>query len=862
MAGNGEYNKIANILFIKNNMQKEAQARIKINKLLEEAGWRFFDDGKGLTNIQLEPGVKLTKTKLDSLGNDFETESKGFVDYLLLDENGFPIVVVEAKKESVHPLDAKEQARKYAHSQKCRFVILTNGNTHYFWDTETGNPNIITEFPTLESLRHRETFKPNKEALAGEQVDEKYVAKVQDPDFEKDPRYIDENTRSSFLKDKGLKILRSYQVEAINALQAAAKKGQERYLFEMATGTGKTLTTAAVCRLFLRTGNARRILFLVDRIELETQAEKSLKGVLGSDYIIKTYKHNRDSWKSSQIVISTVQTLLSSDTYRKIFSPTDFELVISDEAHRSLGGNSRAVFEYFNGYKLGLTATPKDYLKNIDGNSLKQDDPRAFERRELLDTYKTFGCESGNPTFRYDLNSGVRDGFLVQPRIIDARTEITTQLLSDEGYAVTVKNSEGEDNEEIFTHRDFEKKFFNDETNVALCKAFLENARKDPLTGEIGKSLVFCVSQAHARKITELLNIMAHKARPEKYNSDFAMQVTSGVQDAQEKAAQFANNNLGGHSRFLEDYRTSKTRICVTVGMMTTGYDCPDILNLALMRPVFSPSDFVQMKGRGTRKNTFVHEEKRVEKENFLLFDFFANCEYFEEKFDYDEILVLPPLSSGKKETTGEPLVSIESIDIAKHDEVQTVDMIELGEDGMRIDRELYFQKFEEKVSSNEEAQAIYEKEGIEGVVDFVKRQILDKPTEFFTPEKLRKSLTIDRWVSLREMIQKAFGEIDRFKTREEKAVDEFSKFQDIEKLDANVVPAAEWLFSAYLQNEEIRRIIDSGEYAKLHATAGVDMQLFDVIARQKRNNEISYAQYIPQYVHDYVGNLKEFEKV
>ncbi|MEI7621726.1 MAG: DEAD/DEAH box helicase family protein [Candidatus Moraniibacteriota bacterium] len=842
-------------------MQKEASSRIKINKLLEEAGRRFFDGEKGVANIQLEPGVKLTKTKLDALGNDFETETKGFVDYLLLDDEGHPIIVVEAKKESIHPLEAKEQARDYAYGKKCRFVILSNGNAHYFWDTETGNPNIITEFPKLESLKHREAFKPNREALAAEKVDEQYIAKAQDPDFNKDPRYLNEETRAGYLKDKSLKILRPYQVAAIKALQQSAEEGGERFLFEMATGTGKTLTTAAICRLFLRTGNAKRILFLVDRIELESQAEKSLKNVLGSDYIIKIYKHNRDSWKTGQIIISTVQTLLSSDTYRKNFSPTDFELVISDEAHRSLGGNSRAVFEYFNGYKLGLTATPKDYLKNINKKELGENDPRAFEKRELFDTYKTFGCESGNPTFRYSLRDGVRDNFLINPRVIDARTEITTQLLSEEGFAVLAKNEEGEETEENFTHRDYEKKFFNDETNIAFCKAFIENAKKDPISGEIGKTLVFCVSQAHARKVSEILNFMAHKMWPEKYNSDFAMQVTSNVKEAQTKTVQFANGNLGGTSCFLDGYKTSKTRVCVTVGMMTTGYDCPDILNLAMMRPIFSPSDFVQMKGRGTRKNTFSFEKEKQEKENFVLFDFFANCEYFEEKFDYDEVLKLPAIKTGTGGGEG-PGGGIDEIDLAKPDQIITKEEMLIGQDGMRIDRELYFQKFEEKISGNEQAQEIYAKEGVEGVLEFVKQNILDKPTEFFTPENLRKSLTVDRWVSFKEMIQKAFGEIDRFKSRQEKTEDEFAKFQDIEKLDASLVPAAKWLFSAYLQDPEIRKVIDDKQYARLFAMSGVDMDIFEQLARYKRSDEISYAQYIPMYVNDYVGNLKEFERI
>ena len=125
-------------------MSNEARARIKINKLLEAAGWRFFADGEGPPNIQLEPSVLLKTTDLDALGEDFEKTEKGFIDFLLLSEKGFPFIVLEAKAENKDPLVGKEQARKYAKSQNCRFVLLSNGNLHYFWDLERGNPYVIT----------------------------------------------------------------------------------------------------------------------------------------------------------------------------------------------------------------------------------------------------------------------------------------------------------------------------------------------------------------------------------------------------------------------------------------------------------------------------------------------------------------------------------------------------------------------------------------------------------------------------------------------------------------------------------------------------------------------------------------------
>ena len=149
---------------------KEAAARIKINKLLENAGWRFFADAKGRANIQLEPSVALTKQVLDDLGENFEKATRGFIDFLLLNEKGFPFIVLEAKAEDKSPLVGKEQARKYARSQNCRFVILSNGNLHYFWDLERGNPYVITAFPTPASITGYQKTTPDPKRLIEEVV--------------------------------------------------------------------------------------------------------------------------------------------------------------------------------------------------------------------------------------------------------------------------------------------------------------------------------------------------------------------------------------------------------------------------------------------------------------------------------------------------------------------------------------------------------------------------------------------------------------------------------------------------------------------------------------------------------------------
>jgi type I restriction enzyme R subunit len=274
---------------------KEAKARIKINKLLEEAGWRFFNDTNGPANIQLEANVKITKKQYDDFGKYFEKAKNGFVDFLLLDGARKPFIVLEAKSEDKDPLIGKEQAREYAKSQFVKYVILSNGNMHYFWNIYKGNPQIILAIPTYESIRESKALNADPSKLHQEEVTPDYIAVVRDPRYAEAPEYRNPENRAQFLKDRGLKLMRKYQVNALKALQRSVKKGCQRFLFEMATGTGKTLTAAAVIRLFLRTGNANRVLFLVDRIELENRRRKILSTI--SNQITK-----QSSSRSTQMI--------------------------------------------------------------------------------------------------------------------------------------------------------------------------------------------------------------------------------------------------------------------------------------------------------------------------------------------------------------------------------------------------------------------------------------------------------------------------------------------------------------------------------------------------------------------------------
>ncbi|MBL1161966.1 MAG: DEAD/DEAH box helicase, partial [Chlorobi bacterium] len=842
--------------------EKEAKARIKINKLLEVAGWRFFDTDKGKATIKLESSIKM-----DDLGEDFEHSKNGFIDFLLVDENQNPILILEAKKESLNPLVGKEQARNYAKSQKVKFVILSNGTLHYLWNIETGNPEQIQVFPTLESIKQYYEFNPDPNKLVSEEVNADYVVLTQLPNYKQIPEFQDEQKKKDLIFNLKLRFLRYYQVEAIHAVQKAVSEGKKRFLLEMATGTGKTLTSAAIIKLFYRTGNARRVLFLVDRLELEEQARKDFNNYLKNDLTTVVYKEKRNDWRKAEIVVTTIQSLMVNNKYKKLFSPTDFDLIISDESHRLLGGgNSRALFEYFLGYKLGLTATPKDYLKHLDTENIE--DPRELERRMLLDTYTTFGCESGIPTYRYTLVDGAKDGYLRQPIVVDARTDVTTKLLSEQGYGVmvTVATSEQEDvlEEVKYKQNHFERKFFSDETNRVFCKTFIENGLKDPITGEFGKSLVFAVSQNHAAKLAQLLNEYAHQYFPGKYQSDFAVQVTSNVQNSQQMTVDYSNDKLLGFSNFakgneiLESYKTSKARVCVTVGMMTTGWDCPNILNLALMRPIFSPTEFIQIKGRGTRVHTFEHKFKNelreeetisIDKTTFKLFDFFATCEYFEEKYQYDQVLKLP-----KNVEQGDDFSTVDDntlkpkrdgYEYKDNDKIATWNEQQVDFTGMKVDR-MFFQQFEEKVKTDEEIKQLMEAGDVEIATARAKEKYDNKPEEYFDLEKLRRSLKIDRKIGWRELLELIyFG--NQIKGKDDLLSDEFEKFISTNNVaDISDLQGLRYFFYAYITDPSVREIIDQQDFTELYHNPTFNVDDFNRVPDEMKSK-------LPYYVKTYV---------
>ena len=512
------------------------------------------------------------------------------------------------------PYDAKGAGRGYAENLKAPFVILSNGREHWFWNYERADQRDayrIERLPSREDLQRvrLKNLQPPR-PLQTEIVTESYLRQLK-PDLN----------------------LRGYQIRAMDEIAKQFDDERRRkFLLEMATGTGKTLLCAALIRRFLLTRNAERVLFIVDRIELAKQTMEDFNVVLG-EYKPVIYKTARRTGEllGSSVVVATIQSLMVDRRYREEFTPFYFDLVINDEAHRSIYGDAREVVQFFQATRIGLTATPKAYLKNVNVEQLAEENPKALEARQLRDTYHYFGCEPGEPTFRYDIVDAVRDPegpFLCLPKIIDCRSDITTQALEEAGWSVVI-----DEQEESFKIQDLERTIFTPHRNRVMCDAFLREAQRDP-TGEIGKSIIFAVNQTHATALTKILNEM----KPES-----AVTITSRIPEASALAKDFRDGNR-------------HERVAVSVDMLSTGYNCRDLLNVVLMRPIFSPTEYIQIKGRGTRLYKFLVGNTEYDKRVFFLLDFCAVAEYFEDKYDYSAPLKIPrPDAQRGKPTKDEP---------------------------------------------------------------------------------------------------------------------------------------------------------------------------------------------------------------
>lgn len=679
----------------------EAFSRILIDKALEDSGWNLLDDKQVRFEIH---------------------NASGRADYLLLDKNGGILCVLEAKSEDKDPYDAKEQARGYAENLRSPFVILSNGREHWFWNLQRANERDAYR---IERMPSREDME--RQLLKNMQPPRPLLSEKLTPDYLR--RFRDDIQ------------LRGYQVEALNAIaKGFDNEKRNKFLLEMATGTGKTLLCAALIRLFLETRNAERVLFIVDRIELAKQTMEDFNVVL-REYNPVIFKNARKTGEliGSSVVVATIQSLMVDRRYREEFTPFYFDLVVNDEAHRSIYGDSREVVQFFQGTRVGLTATPKAYLKNVDIQKLGEENPKGLEARQLRDTYHYFGCEPGTPTYRYDILDAVRDPqgpFLCMPKIIDIRSDITTQALADGGWTVAINEQE-----ENYKVQDLERKVFTPARNRVMCEAFLKEAQRSP-DGKLGKSIIFAVNQKHATELTKILN----EIQPES-----AVTITSRVD---------------GASAIAKDFRDGKRRepIAVSVDMLSTGYNCRDLLNVVLMRPVFSPTEYIQIKGRGTRRFTFKIGNTEYEKEYFFLLDFCGVAEYFEEHYDYSVPLELPREEKAKggsgkpkvgegsgtysgtepkKDETSRPEIPVwRGVDTVVSTEIHIV-----GPDGEKVDvmtfRGAFERDLKEFAQASPEFQQAVENEDDDAVETILNEKFFHRPEWYYSPDKLVKSYKV-----------------------------------------------------------------------------------------------------------------------
>ena len=479
------------------------------------------------------------------------------------------------------------------------------------------------------------------------------------------------------------------------------------------------------------------MLFIVDRIELAKQTMEDFAVVLPEfrPVVFKTARRSGELLGAS-VVVATIQSLMTDRRYREEFTPFYFDLVINDEAHRSIYGNAREVVQFFQATRIGLTATPKAYLKNINVEELAAENPKALEARELRDTYHYFGCKPGFPTFRYDIIDAVKDPegpFLCLPKIFDLRSDITTKALEESGWAVVVNEQE-----ENFRIQDLERKIFTPARNRLMCEAFLKEAQRDP-AGNLGKSIVFAVNQDHATALTKILDDLQPGS---------AITITSRIKDA---------------SVIAKDFRDGKRpeRIAVSVDMLSTGYNCRDLLNIGLMRPIFSPTEYIQIKGRGTRLFTFRIDHTEYEKKNFFLLDFCAVAEYFEETYDYTVPLKLPQDRNAKEkggtyprggdggqvlhdglrgggttETPPREIPTWQGIDSMVSREIRVV-----GPNGEKVDVMTFRGSFERDLNEfaerDPEFKDAIEAEDDDAVETIMNERFYHRPHMFYSPDKL-----------------------------------------------------------------------------------------------------------------------------
>ena len=529
-----------------------------IDMLLHEAGWALD---------------KPEDREFEVVGMP-NNHNKGFVDYVLWGDDGLPLAVVEAKRTRRDPKVGQQQAKLYADCLEAKYerrpvIFYTNGYEHWLWDDKSAPPRRVQGFykkSELELLMQRRT---GRKSLASEHINDEIAG-------------------------------RSYQQQAIRSVaEAMEKHNQRRSLIVMATGSGKTRTVIALVDLLSRCQWVKRVLFLADRVSLVKQATKEFNKHLPNAGIVNLLESPDGQ---GRVYVSTYPTMLNlinddkSDT--RPFGVGHFDLVIVDEAHRSIYAKYGAIFDYYDSYLVGLTATPKD---EIDHN-----------------TYGMFQLQRGVPTFAYTLEHAIEDKYLVPPKAVSVplkfqRQGIKYDELSEEEKAQWDELDWGEDGppDEVDPAA-LNQWLFNEQTVDLVLQHLMTKGERVASGDRLGKTIIFAKNNRHAEYISERFDINY----PE-YKGHFARVITYKTEYAQSLIESFSVKEKEPH-------------IAISVDMLDTGIDVPEVLNLVFFKLVRSKTKFWQMIGRGTRLCPDLYAPGQ-DKKFFYIFDFLQNLEYFAE---------------------------------------------------------------------------------------------------------------------------------------------------------------------------------------------------------------------------------------
>ncbi|TAN44678.1 MAG: DEAD/DEAH box helicase [Nitrospirae bacterium] len=721
-------------------MSTEADARMVIDKLLEKAGWVIMNKAQVSTE---------------------EASADGRADYLLKDSRTRPLAVIEAKRFAVDPYSAKEQAKSYAQALGAPFVILSNGQEHYFWDYTDGDARPVMGMPSQADLERRVNIKAHRRGS-----------------FQESLAVFPCPVRFAF---KGEEIeTRPYQMECLRKADDALISGRRRMLFEMATGTGKTLTIAMLMKRWFQAAIVSRVLFLVDRIELAKQAKETFDDYLGDWPSVILYGGKRSL--QGQIVIGTLDTI-AAQLGPGGFGHAYFDLVVTDECHRSIYNTHRATLGHFDAIHIGLTATPNPgELRMIS----------EHERRLVRNTYMFFDCwdsakKEGSPTFEYGIQRAISDGHLAKYRVYHAESVLTYEGAEWEGEEIK-PGAWGRDVESEDRLKTIIQEYYSADNERSL-----ERPRK---------TIVFAVSEKQASILVRLLNRLLSDEDCLRIASQINRSPSQVRQDYAKKITCYTNN--GNPKPVIDEFRYDPLPlVAVSVDMLDTGYDHKEVETLLMLRPTQSAIKYAQMRGRGSRLCP------KIGKAEFIIYDFVGNTKRFNdqgEAYHKPRLVGTAPLSgvgySGEAEEDVPKAASDEEnykarkegfqviVEGSLTDEIRAREIILVGPEGLAVDRKTYREKWEEKIVELRKTDPTVEKifRGEELTEDEWTELAgrLNSPEYYFKEDSLRKAFEQPTG-SLSDFIRVALG-LDRFLSREERIEKAFNTW--VTEHSSNINPA------------------------------------------------------------------------